>query len=268
MKRSWLCAAMLIVSIFFNKLAVADPLQAREYSDFSYYTLALSWQTGACQHQYEINKKESRLCKKQRDSDDKRSFLIVNGLWPSLPVSIAASGVDEKRWIQFACFARPLPGKPKVSAGNMCNAPLIGISLEMASKLAEVMPASGGDFCLERYEYAKHGLCFGFNVNDYFATMVRLNNDVKKQALGRFLQQFYGKIVTRMQFDQMIKQTWGENAVRAITLNCQGTPPYLTEIQIALQADKINQPLHEASFTPLGHPGSCTGSFRLDALGY
>jgi len=268
MKTSWLCALIIIVSIFLNKLAIADPLQAREHSDFSYYTLALSWQTGACQHQYEINKKESRLCKKQKDSANKRSYLIVNGLWPSLPASVAASGVDEKNWAQFACFAPPLPDQPKLSPGNMCNAPLIGISLEMASKLAEVMPAAGGDFCLERYEYAKHGRCFGFNVNDYFGTMIRLNNEVKKQALGGFLQQFYGKMVTRIQFDHMIKQTWGENAVRAITLNCQSTSPYLTEIQIALRADKINQPLHSGSFAPLNRPGNCTGSFSLDAYGY
>lgn len=262
------CTLLLFIPFTAGKIALAEPLRATEYSDFSHYVLALSWQNGFCQSLYERTRKESKLCKKQQDSADKRSFLTVHGLWPSLPASISARGVDEKRWMRYGCSTRPVPDMPKVNASHKCDAPVTGISLEVASKLADVMPAAGGDLCLERYEFAKHGACFGFNSNDYFATLVRLSNEVKHQALGNFLQQSYGLVVTRAAFNHAIKDSWGENAVKAIKLNCYGNPTYLTEIQIALRADKINAPLHESSFAPQKHPGNCGESFRLDALGY
>lgn len=262
------CTLLLVFPFLISKTVLAEPLQAREYSDFSHYILALSWQTGFCQSQYDRYKKESKVCKKQQESADKRSYIVVHGLWPSLPTSIAAQGVDEKHWIHHGCSTRPHPNMPKVNASNKCNAPVTGISLEVASKLADVMPAAGGDSCLERYEYAKHGVCFGFNSNDYFDTMVRLSNEVKQQALGNFIQQHYGQVITREAFNRAVKESWGDKAVKAIKLNCNGNPAYLTDIHIALRADKINLPLHDASFVTQKYQGNCGNAFRLDALGY
>lgn len=262
------CVLLLLLPFFISKTALAEALEAKRYSDFSHYILALSWQTGFCQSQFDRYNKESKICKKQQDSVDKRSYITVHGLWPSLPESIAAQGVDEKRWIRYGCSARPLPDMPPVHASNKCNAPVTGISLEVASKLADVMPAAGGDSCLERYEYAKHGVCFGFNSNDYFDTMVRLSNEVKQHSLGNFIQQHYGQVVTREAFNRAVKESWGDDAVKAIKLNCHGNPAYLTDIHIAVRADKINQPLHNASFAAQNNMGNCGNTFRLDALGY
>lgn len=258
----------LFFLLTFSSIVTSAPLEARKYADFSHYTLALSWQTGFCQSQYDRYKKESNICKKQQYSTDKRSYITVHGLWPSLPGSISAWGVDETRWIRYGCSARPLPDMPQVNAANKCNAPVTGISLEVASKLADVMPAAGGDSCLERYEYAKHGACFGFNSNDYFDTMVRLSNEVKQQTLGHFIQQHYGQVITREAFNDAVKESWGEEAVKAIKLNCYGNPSYLTDIHIAVRADKINLPLHHASFASQQDEGNCGNTFRLDALGY
>jgi len=259
---------LFLLPFLISKPALAEALEARRYADFSHYTLALSWQTGFCQSHYDRYKKESKICKKQQDSADKRSFITVHGLWPSLPDSVAARGVDEKRWIRYGCSTRPLPDMPQVNASNKCNAPVTGISLEVASKLADIMPAAGGDSCLERYEYAKHGICFGFNSNDYFDTIVRLSNEVKQQALGDFIQKYYGQVVTREAFNRAVKESWGDDAVKAIKLNCHGNPAYLTDIQIAVRADKINLPLHSASFAAQKSMGNCGNTFRLDALGY
>lgn len=259
---------LLCLPFFISKAAFAAELEAKRYSDFSHYILALSWQTGFCQSQYERYKKESKICKKQQNSVDKRSHITVHGLWPSLPESIALGGVDEKRWIRYGCSSRPLPNMPQVNTSNKCNAPVTGISLEVASKLADIMPAAGGNSCLERYEYAKHGVCFGFNSNDYFDTMVRLSNEVKQQSLGHFILEHYGQVVTREAFNRAVKESWGEDAVKAIKLNCHGNPAYLTDIQIAVRADKINLPLHSASFATQKKMGNCGNTFRLDASGY
>lgn len=262
------CILLFSLSFFISKLSWSEPLEPKRFSDFNHYVLALSWQTGYCQSQYERHNQESNFCKNQQDSVDKRSFLTVHGLWPSLPTSVAARGVDEKRWFRYGCSTRPAPNMPIVKSSNKCSAPVTGISLEVASKLADIMPAAGGESCLERYEYAKHGACFDFNANDYFDTMVRLSNEVKHQALGQFIQQYYGQVVTRAAFNQAIKESWGENAVKAVKLSCDGNPAYLTEIQLTLRASKINLPLHDGSFDIQKHPGNCGETFRLDAIGY
>lgn len=145
-----------------------------------------SRQTGFCQSQHERNRQEPDECRLQKESADKADFLTVHGLWPSLPKSIAARGVDNRRWMRFGCATRPIPNLPEARASRKCAAPETGLSLESAAKLSAVMPGAGGRSCLERYEYAKHGACFGFDPDAYFGTMVRLNNEVKNSEVGKF----------------------------------------------------------------------------------
>lgn len=72
-----------------------------------------SRQTGFCQSQHERNRQEPAECRLQKESADKADFLTVHGLWPSLPKSIAARGVDNRRWMRFGCAAtRPIPNLP------------------------------------------------------------------------------------------------------------------------------------------------------------
>ena len=166
--------------------AGAEPLTATRYADFDRYVLALSWQTGFCQSIYDRNRNEPEECRLQQDTANKADFLTVHGLWPGLPKSIAARGVDERRWMRYGCATRPVPNMPEVKANRKCQAAETGLSLEMANKLNNVMPGSGGTSCLERYEYAKHGVCFGFDPDSYFGAMVRLNGEIKRSPVGDF----------------------------------------------------------------------------------
>lgn len=59
-----------------------------------------------------------------------------------------------------------------------------GLSPDIAAA-QEVMPGAGNS-CLERYEYAKHGACFGFDPNAYFGTMIRLDKAIKTAHWGSF----------------------------------------------------------------------------------
>ena len=104
-----------------------------------------------------------------------------------MPKSVAARGVDERRWMRFGCATRPIPNLPEARASRMCSSPETGLSLETAAKLSEVMP-SWRTFLPERYEYAKHGACFGFDPDAYFGTMVRLNQEIKESEAGKFLR--------------------------------------------------------------------------------
>lgn len=268
MKPTWRNALLLTTTLTTSLLAQADPLQPTQYGDFDTYVLALSWQTGFCQNMHERNRNEPDECKVQHEQADKRAFLTVHGLWAGLPKSVASRGVDAKRWMRYGCATRPVPNMTEVRGSRKCSAPETGMSVEIASKLSAVMPGAGGKSCLERYEYAKHGACFGFDPNAYFDTMVRLNTEFKDSKFGEFLAQNYGKVVSRKAFNKALENSWGSDAVKAVKLTCNGNPAYLTEMQISLGAKTINDPLGSRSFSPQKNPGSCAKQFRLDAMGY
>lgn len=213
--------------------AQAQPLRPTQYGDFDRYVLALSWQTGFCQSMADRNRKEPDECRLQKERASKTDFLTVHGLWPGLPKSIASRGVDERRWMRFGCATRPIPNMPEAKASRKCSAAETGLSLSGAAKLNSVMPGAGGNSCLERYEYAKHGVCFGFDPDAYFGTMVRMNQEVKSSALGKFLAQSYGETVSRGAFDKAVAAAWGKENVKAFKLTCSGNPAYLTEMQIS-----------------------------------
>lgn len=246
----------------------AAPLEPKQYGDFDRYVLALSWQTGFCQSQHDRGGRDPQECRLQKELPQKVDFLTVHGLWPGLPKSIAARGVDEKRWMRYGCATRPVPNMPEAKVSQKCSAAETGMSLEVANKLNSVMPGAGGSSCLERYEYAKHGVCFGFDPDALFATMVRLNQEVKRSAPGLFLASNYGKHVSRSDFDAAVAKAWGVNSVKAVKLNCNGNPAYLTEMQIAIDARAINEPLSAKSLLAQPHPGNCGNDFIIDSVGY
>lgn len=109
MKAFWRNAALLAVSLLPFSSANALALQAKQYGDFDRYVLALSWQTGFCQSQHDRNRNERDECRLQTETTNKADFLTVHGLWPGLPKSVAARGVDERRWMRFGCATRPNP---------------------------------------------------------------------------------------------------------------------------------------------------------------
>ena len=268
MKAFWRNAALLAVSLLPFSSANAVALQAKQYGDFDRYVLALSWQTGFCQSQHDRNRNERDECRLQTETTNKADFLTVHGLWPGLPKSVAARGVDERRWMRFGCATRPVPNMPEAKASRKCDAAETGLSLTGAAKLNSVMPGAGGNSCLERYEYAKHGVCFGFDPDAYFGTMVRMNQEVKHSAAGKFLAENYGKTVRRSDFDAAVAKSWGKQSVKAFKLTCHGNPAYLTEMQISLNASTINNPLSAGSFAPQPHPGNCGKQFVIDKAGY
>ncbi len=170
--------------------------------------------------------------------------------------------------MRYGCATRPVPNMAQARSSQKCASPAPGLSADIAAKLSGVMPGAGGQSCLERYEFAKHGACFGFDPNAYFGAMVRLNNEFKQSLFGAFLAENYGRVVTRKAFNKALEKSWGSDAVKAVKLTCNGNAAYLTEMQVTLAAAKINGPLSQASFVGQKNPGSCAKRFRLDAVGY
>ncbi len=118
MKAFWRNAALLAVSLLPFSSANAVALQAKQFGDFDRYVLALSWQTGFCQSQLIeiVTNGMNVACKPE--TTNKADFLTVHGLWPGLPKSVAARGVDERRWMRFGCATRPIPNLPEAHASR------------------------------------------------------------------------------------------------------------------------------------------------------
>lgn len=122
MTSTWRYSSLLAALLLPVSVAQADELQAKQYADFDRYVLALSWQTGFCQSQHERNRQEPDECRLQKEIADKADFLTVHGLWPSLPKSIAARGVDNRRWMRFGCATRPFLTCLKRAPAAVCSA--------------------------------------------------------------------------------------------------------------------------------------------------
>ena len=103
-----------------------------------------------------------------------------------LPVS-----VDERRWMRFGCATCAIPESARSARQpDVFIAGKPGYRLETAAKRSAVRcQEAGGRSCLERYEYAKHGACFGFDPDAYFGTMVRrCIKEIKESEAGNSLR--------------------------------------------------------------------------------
>jgi ribonuclease I len=67
MTSTWRYSSLLAALLLPVSAAQADELQAKQYTDFDSYVLALSWQTGFCQSQHERNRQEPDECRLQRE---------------------------------------------------------------------------------------------------------------------------------------------------------------------------------------------------------
>jgi ribonuclease I len=126
-----------------SALAAFTPPWFPQYGDFDRYVLALSWQTGFCQSQHDRNRKEPLECQQPKEAANKADYLTVHGLWPGLPgLPPLAASIITAGCVLVA--RRGLFNMPEAKAGKKCAAEETGLSLEVANKLNQVMPGSGG----------------------------------------------------------------------------------------------------------------------------
>ncbi len=117
-----------------NFAANADELQAQQYGDFTDYVLALSGKPVFVKASMNaaIGNPMSAVCKRasqqSRLSDRPRPVA-------GLPKSIAARGVDQRRWQRFGCATRPIPNLPEVKASRKCSAPAPDFRLTSRQRL-------------------------------------------------------------------------------------------------------------------------------------
>lgn len=247
--------------------AMAGDLHPRALGDYDQYVLALSWQPGFCQSMHDAGGALPAECAAEPDQPDRSAYLTLHGLWPSLPRSLEGR-VAEKNWQREGCRAAD-PSLPAADADHKCGLPVVPLSTAAREGLAAVMPGAGGRSCLERYEYAKHGMCFGFEPDAYFGKAAELDREVRAGGLGRFLGEHYGRRVTLGQLLGALTPLFGPEAARRVEVLChgEGAAAYLTEIRIPLKREAVNAPLNSAALGEASPRHKCA-VFVIDPRGF
>lgn len=115
---------------------------------FDYYVLALSWSPNWCA--IEGDRKGSPQCDESKDFG-----WVLHGLWPQY----------HRGWPSFCPTTNPQPSR------------------SLTNGMADIMGTSG----LAWYQWKKHGVCSGLNVQDYYALSRKAYEGVNRPEVFRKL---------------------------------------------------------------------------------
>jgi ribonuclease T2 len=216
MKRSILCALLLVTTA----VSAQGLFNHNALPAFDYYTLSLSLAPAFCEED-PGRAKRSRQCDQLTDAGYRTQPLTLHGLWPS----------RRDRHHPAWC------GRDHLEGGGFCRKDVVPLSSLTRQHLAEVMP--GISDCLERYEWAKHGICSGMGADVYFSRATELVNRANR-ALGRQISSSTGSEIPLVQLRARLSQI-DPQLTEATVFDCQsprgGGRPMLSEIRIYFEKD-------------------------------
>ncbi len=262
----------LFGTLALSNLAFAAPLEPAVWTDFKVYVLALSWQPAFCETWSNPNKLPEE-CKDQTEFEDKRRNLTLHGLWADLPKSLievmqptAIATDQEKIWRDYGCATVPLRN-PYINNSNKCDANDLKLSETFSAKLREYMPGANSKTCLDKYEFAKHGVCFKFDPETYFERAIALNEAVRASEVGKFFADNYGKQVNIADLKAAVRKAYGDKAAKGLEWSCDKNKKYLTEIRLTILKEKINLDLSAESFEDKSESKNDCTDFQIDKRG-
>lgn len=221
-------------------------LKPAYFGDFDSYVFALSLHSGFC------HTKIDALPLECQSNQEMPSDLVAHGLWPSLPKSFGLvmqydpnKDKQEGIWRTYGCYTQPFKFS-YADQSRKCDNTELQLSEEVKTELSKVMP--GVKSCLEKYEFAKHGVCFGFDHNEYFKKIIELTNEFRNSDFGMFLQSHKGQKVKIAAIIDSIKNSknLGDTAVKSMRMSCKDSE--LIEFTFELKSLEINNNLSSSSF--------------------
>lgn len=248
-------ASLALLAAFCSAASSQIKLDEKSYSDFDHFVLAVSWQPSFCQSKYQgmasqDNDPLPSECNVLQRVKNKRDYLSVHGLWPSLPKTLAnemlQSDKKEDLWRDRGCAV--LQNKHKFYGNKeKCLAPQLNFSQDVADMLLVAMPGANSSSCLDRYEYAKHGVCFGYDPNQYFKAMVTLLEQLKLSQLAELIESRYGEFFSKKEGYDAIKASLGDKAQKSFEFVCsdRNGKKYLDEIRVTLLRSALSSGLQK-----------------------
>ena len=159
-------------------------------------------------------------------------------------------------------------GEVKVKPAEFCAYPAVGLSPEVRSQLAVVMPSVGSGSCLERHEWHKHGTCQSGTPDQYYALATRLVHEFNDSGVAKFMAGRIGQQVSLQEFRDTLDQSLGKGASQRAKLGCKDG--LLVDIYMNLPAElKPDSSLKDllAQSAPAPADNTCNSGFRVDPIG-
>jgi len=170
--------------------------------------LALTWLNSFCKVE---NKK---VCRMRKRGDYSLTHFTLHGLWP----------------------------KNK----NYCHVKYkFKLSPLMWKVLEKYMPGAKDGFA--RYEWKKHGACFGTDPETYFLTAIKLTQQFNETGFLNFVWTHQGFYVSLQKVRYVFAGVFGKKNARKFQLVCKrkNGKLYITEIRLHLEGDPTKEDLQE-----------------------
>jgi len=162
--------------------------------------LALTWMNGFCK----ANPKKA-ACLRRKASDYSLTHFTLHGLWP----------------------------KNK----NYCKYKPMNLSRNFMKILEKFMPGASRGFA--KYEWKKHGTCFGTDAQTYFITAIKFTQQFNETMFLQFFRMHMGQTVTLKRLRWIFSQVFGKGNARKFQLVCK--KGYITEIRINLKGNPLKE---------------------------
>ncbi|MEK1895672.1 MAG: ribonuclease [Rhizobium sp.] len=191
--------------------------------------LAASWQPAFC----ETNQRKPECSTQTKDRFDATNFSL-HGLW-----SMRKDYCDVSGSLRTAD-----------KNGDWRKLPEVELSTATRAALEKIMP--GTQSGLERHEWIKHGSCTKMSADDYFATSVRLIDELNASAVRDLFAASIGKALTAEAIKAAFDESFGPGAGDRVKMSCRRAGKgdrVISELTIGLSQDATSD--DEASLRDL-----------------
>lgn len=212
------------------------------------YVLAVNWQPAFC----ETAPRKSE-CRNQRSGDFSARAFSLHGLWPQPIGNTYCEVSDADRWA--------------AEDGRWRDLPRLDLARDTARDLERVMPGTRSG--LDRYEWIKHGTCYGTDADAYYRDALALMEDLNASGVAALFANSAGGELSAHQIRSAFDRSFGPGAGERVEIGCEadGRRTIITELTIALAGD-MAQPADLTSWLKAAQPGQrgCRGGI-VDPVG-
>jgi len=180
------------------------------------FVLAASWQPAFCEIRPRV-----REC---RDGAAGVEGFTLHGLWPQ-PLGLEYCDV-------------PRAERALAEGRRWLDLPASEVAAQTRRDLAQAMPGAASG--LDRYQWMKHGTCWGGEQERFFAASVRLLDELNASAVRDLFVSRVGASVTSDEVRAAFERTFGAGTGRRVLMDCapgSGGEPMVGELRIALEGD-------------------------------
>ncbi len=186
---------------------------ARPSSMDGQFVLAVSWQPAFCEGRPGVAECRSQTEKRL----DARQFSL-HGLWPQ-PIGMEYCNVDAR-------------DRENSRSGRWRQLPKVELSAAVRDDLQQQMPGFVSD--LHRYEWVKHGTCYGTDADTYFAQSLALLAQLNGSDVQRLFENNIGKRLRAEEIRAAFDRDFGAGAGDRVRLVCD-SDGLISELRIGLR---------------------------------